>query len=76
MPDAILTLFTIFGWLAVIIGAVLLVWDAIMNRVLSRLGLGAVVVGVVLLVLAAVLPGPTYDSNYDGAQPAFVTAQL
>lgn len=68
MPDALFTILTVFGWIAVIVGAVLLVWDGVTHRILSRPGLAAVVVGVVLLILAAVLPPATvHTDDYHGA---------
>ena len=67
MPDTIVTLLTIFGWLAVLIGFVLLVWDAVTHRVLSRAGVAAVLVGVVLLVVAAVVPASATHVDYDSA---------
>lgn len=73
MPDALFTILTVFGWIAVIVGAVLLVWDGVTHRVLSRPGLAAVVVGVVLLVLAAVLPPATVHTDYHGAAASLLT---
>lgn len=60
---ALVTLLTVLGWIAVLLGLVVLVWDFITHRVVSRPGLAAVVVGVVLLVVAYVLPAS--DVAYD-----------
>ena len=46
---------TLLGWLAVICGAAVLVWDFITHRVLSRPGLAAVAVGVLLLIIANIV---------------------
>lgn len=57
------TLLTLFGWLAILLGIVLVAWDAITHRVLSRPGVAAVLIGVVLLIVAAVIPdGTTYSA--------------
>lgn len=57
-------LLTIFGWLALILGVLALVWEYVAHRALSRVGAALCAVGVVLLVLAAVLPAATltYDA--------------
>ena len=54
--SALVTVLVLLGWLAVVFGVVVLVWDFIVNRVLSRTGLAAVFAGAVLIVLASVLP--------------------
>ena len=58
--SALVTALVIFGWLVLIVGGIVLVWDFVTARVLSRPGLAAVVVGVVLIVLANVLPVDAY----------------
>jgi hypothetical protein len=60
---ALITVLTILGWLAVLLGAVVLVWDFITNRVVSRPGVAAAVVSVVLLIVAYALPAS--DAAYE-----------